>query len=130
MPNWQPNWENVVWNWGAANEAVASLQRAAGVLENSVYERGGFAAGAQREWRGRFREEFDLDLNRLSQQAQSLAAEYRALAGRIAAASEAARAEQSHRERERERWWNEKRDEEREERERRDRERRERERRN
>ena len=127
MPSWQPNWQDVVWNWGAANEAVAALNRAAGALENAVHERGGIAAGAQREWRGRFREEFDLDLNRLTQQAHSLAAEYRALANRIASASNAARSEQSHRERERQRWWNEKRDEERRERE--DRERRERERR-
>jgi uncharacterized protein YukE len=126
MPNWQPNWENVVWNWGAANEAVAALNRAAGALENSVHERSGFAASAQQEWRGFYRSEFDQELNRLKQNAQNLASEYRNLAHRIAAASEAARAEQSRRERDRERWRQEKRDEERreqEERERRERER-------
>ena len=127
MPNWQPNWENVVWNWGAANDAVAALNRAAGTLENSTVERGNFASSAQREWRGRFREEFDVDLDRLEGRGMSLAAEYRALANRIAAASAAARAEQSRRERDRERWWQEKREEERRERE--ERERRERERR-
>ena len=39
MPNWQPNWNNVVWDWGAANEAIAALHRAAGRLEESVGER-------------------------------------------------------------------------------------------
>lgn len=126
MPNWQPNWSNVVWDWGAANEAIAALHRAAGRLEESVGERQRVASEAQAEWRGRYREEFDVDLADLVRKAQSLAAEFRATANRIAAASEAARSEQSHREHERERWHREKRDEERRERE--ERERRERER--
>lgn len=126
MPNWQPNWNNVVWDWGAANEAIAALNRAAGRLEESAVERQRVAATAQVEWRGRYRQEFDGDLAELVRKAQSLAAELRATAGRIAAASEGARSEQSRREHERARWQREKREEERrerEERERRDRER-------
>jgi hypothetical protein len=128
MPNWQPNWSDVVWDQGAANEAIAALQRAAGQLESSVQERKLVAAAAQTEWRGRFREEFDIDLARMIQQALSIAAEYRIVANRIAAASTAAQNEQNHRLHERERWRHEKRDEERRERE--ERERRERERQN
>ena len=131
MPNWQPNWNDVVWDWGAANEAIAALHRAAGRLDESVGERQRVAGEAQAEWRGRYREEFDVDLNDLVQRAHSLAAEFRSTAARIASASEAARSEQSYRERERERWRREKQEEERrerEERERRDRERRDRER--
>ncbi len=126
MPNWQPNWNNVIWDWGAANEAIAALHRAASQLENSLSERGPVATAAQIEWRGRFREGFDQELARIVQRALSLAAEYRATAARIAAASAAARAEQEHRERERERWRREKADEERRDRERREREERER----
>lgn len=126
MPNWQPNWENVIWDWGAANEAIAALQRAANQLESSLAERRPVATAAQIEWQGRFREEFDQELEHIIQQALSLAAEYRATAARIAAASSAARAEQDHRERERDRWRREKADEERRERERREREERER----
>jgi hypothetical protein len=126
MPNWQPNWNNVVWDWGAASEAVAALHKAAGQLENSLTERHPVATSAQIEWRGRFREEFDRELAHIVQRALSLAAEYRATAARIAAANAAARAEQEHRERERERWRREKADEERRDRERREREERER----
>ncbi len=126
MPNWQPNWNNVVWDWGAANEAIAALHKAAGRLEASVGERQAAAGVAQREWRGRYREKFDVDLADLVRKALNLAAEYRSTAGRIASASEAARNEQNYRERERARWQQEKRDEERRERE--DRDRRERER--
>ena len=117
MPNWQPNWENVVWDWGAANEAIAALNRAAGRLEESVGERQRIAGEAQYEWRGHYREEFDIDLADLVRRAQSLAAEFRSTAGRIASASEAARSEQNYRERERERWRREKQEEERRERE-------------
>jgi hypothetical protein len=126
MPNWQPNWNDVIWDWGAANEAIGALQRAASRLDESVHERGLVAAEAQREWRGRYRDEFDVGLADLVRRAQSLAAELRTTASRIASASEAARSEQSYRERERDRWRREKQDEERRERE--DRERRERER--
>jgi uncharacterized protein YukE len=126
MPNWQPNWNDVVWDYGAANEAIAALHKAAGQLESSVQERKVMAAAAQTEWRGRYRQEFDNDLARMIQQALRIADEYRAVANRIRAASAAAQDEQSHRVHERERWWREKRDEERraqEERERRERER-------
>ena len=121
MPNWQPNWSNVVWDWGAADAAVAALHRAAIQLEESATGRQSLAAPAQREWRGRYRDEFDVDLKRLTEDAQRIAAEYRATAGRIAAASAAASAEQTRREHERERWRREKQDEERREREARDR---------
>ena len=121
MPNWQPNWNDVRWNWGAAAAASNALRRAAGQLDQTTDVRASVAGEAQQEWRGHHRETFDVDLRGVTVSFRSLAEEMRAAANRIDAASDRARAEQNHRERERDRWRREK---EREERERRDRERR------
>lgn len=121
MPNWQPNWNNVIWDWGAASAAAQELRRMADRLDESAHERRQLAGAAQAEWCGRFREEFDADLAHMLSEAQSIAAELRSAAGQIDAASVRARAEQQHRERERERWRREKQEEERREREERER---------
>ena len=113
MPNWQPNWNNVRWDWGAADEAVNALRRAADFLDSSVLERTSVAREAQQEWRGRFREQFDLELGRIVARARDLAAQFREAAGRIASASQRAYEEQRHREAERARWQREKEEEER-----------------
>jgi|GEM_PF-797841 len=126
MPSWSPNWNDVRWDWYAAARAIQALQNAANKLDQSADQRQSLASAAQREWRGRYREDFDVELARMVRQAREIAAECRAAANRIANASHAAREEQQHRERERERWRREKADEERRERERRERERRER----
>jgi len=117
MPTWQPNSQNVRWDWGAADAAVAALRAAADKIEATLAERLRCAAEAQREWRGRYREEFDVELERIKVRARELAAEYRAAADRIRSASQRAYEEQRHREHERERWRREKEDEERRERE-------------
>ena len=113
MPNWQPNWNNVHWDWGAADEAVNALRRAADLLDRSVQERLSVAREAQREWRGRYREQFDEDLARIVARARVLAAQFRDAAGRIAAASQRAYEEQRHRQAEWERWEREREEEER-----------------
>ena len=118
MPSWQPNWEDVKWDWGAASNAVQALRRSADLMETTARQRMGVAHQAQTEWRGRYRLEFDDKLRYMDQRAYGIASELRALAARIASASEAARAEQSHRESERARWRSEKEEEERRERER------------
>ena len=113
MPNWQPNWNNVHWDWGAADEAVNALRRAADLLDRSVQERLSVAREAQQEWRGRYRDQFDEELARIVARARDLAAQFREAAGRIAAASQRAYEEQRHREAERDRWRREKEEEER-----------------
>lgn len=113
MPNWQPNWSNVVWNWGAANDATAALQAAASMLDNTAAERKRKAERAKEEWRGKHRKQFDGDLARMLARAHALASECRAAADRIGGASQRARAEQTHRERERRRWHHQKAEEER-----------------
>ena len=113
MPNWQPNWENVRWDWGAADEASGALRRAADKLDASVAERTSVAREAQAEWRGGYRDKFDVDLDHMVRRARDLANQYRQAAGRIASASRRAYEEQRHREHERERWHREEEDEER-----------------
>jgi hypothetical protein len=124
MPNWQPNWNDVNWNWAAANAAADALRRAAARLEDATTRRSLAAYAAQGEWRGNHRLKFDSDLQKDLQGFSGLAAEMRLAAARIDAASAQARAEQNHRESERERWRREKADEERRERERQEEERR------
>jgi len=117
MPNWQPNWNNVLWNWGAADAAISALRSAAGVLDGTAGERIGVARDAQVEWRGLHRERFDGELTQVLNRARDLASECRTAADRIASASRRAYEEQRHRERERERWRREKEDEDRRRRE-------------
>jgi len=112
MPNWTPNWNDVRWDWGAGDEAAAALRRAADKLGGTARERLRVAREAQAEWRGRYRDEFDVHLDRMVRQARELADEYRQVASRIASAGRRAYEEQRHREYERERWRREKRAEE------------------
>jgi uncharacterized protein YukE len=117
MPNWQPNWNDVRWNWGAADTAASALRHAAGVLDATADERAGVARDAQAEWRGLFRDRFDRELAEILNRGHALADDCRAAADRVASASKRAADEQRHRERGRERWRREKEDEDRRRRE-------------
>jgi len=125
MPNWQPNWNDVQWDWGAAEEAIRALRSSADLLDSTSRERARLAEEAQAQWRGRYRKEFDSEFERIQRRSRDLAAQIRDSADRIASASHRAWEEQRHREAERQRWQREREDEERrarEERERRERE--------
>jgi len=108
MPSWQPNWNNVVWDWGAANDAMVALRATASMLDDTAGERKRKAQRATAEWRGKHREQFDGDLARMLARAHDLARECRAAADRIGVASDDASKEQTHREQERRRWWRQK----------------------
>ncbi|HRN66988.1 MAG TPA: hypothetical protein PK205_04595 [Promineifilum sp.] len=128
MPNWQPNRSDVVWDWGAANDAANELERAAGLLDELTARRRRAADTAREEWRGRYRDEFDRDLDEMLRRAGELADQMRRKAREIRGAADRARDQQNFRVSERNRWESERREEERRERE--ERERREREQRN
>jgi uncharacterized protein YukE len=113
MPNWNPNWQDVRWNHGAAESAIASLRRAADMLDQTAADRVRVADEARAEWRGRYREQFDDQLGQTVRRAHELAGEYRDAANRIARADQCAYEEQRRRERDRERWRMEKEAEER-----------------
>jgi hypothetical protein len=113
MPNWQPNWQNVRWDYDAADQAVAALRRAAEELERTADERQRAAQRATTEWRGTHRATFDAYLREALNRARALATEYRDAARRIALASQRAHEEQRRRVAQRERWQQEKAAEER-----------------
>jgi uncharacterized protein YukE len=113
MPNWQPNWNDVRWNWGAADAAIAALRRAADLLDGTTHERSQVAGEAQAQWRGLHRDRFDGELAQILRRGYDLANECRAAADRVASASRHAADEQRHREREREQWRREREEEER-----------------
>ena len=117
MPNWQPNWNDVRWDWGAANGAIFALRRAAAKLRDTWSERQRLAAVACQEWRGPFRDEFDVELRSMGKTGLDLADLYEQEANEIAGASRRAESEQRHRVAERARWQREKEDEDRRRRE-------------
>lgn len=104
MPNWQPNWQDVRWDWGAAQQASTALRCMADLLDQTASEKRKLAEEAVREWRGRFRVEFDEHLARMLSDSRNLAALCREIASRIDAASQWAREEQNRRLAERARW--------------------------
>jgi uncharacterized protein YukE len=120
MPNWNPNWNNVIWDYGDANGAANELRRGANLLDETAARRKRAADVAQQEWRGRKREQFDRDLGEMLRRARELADQMRSRAQAIDDASQRVREEQRHRQRERERWYEEKKEEDRIERERRE----------
>jgi len=113
MPNWNPNWANVRWNYHLADSAASALRSAADKLDSFSFERQRVAAEAQQEWRGIYRNEFDQTLRMMQNQSRSLADQMRDKAAEIGRASGRAWEEQKRRERDRERWWREKREEDR-----------------
>jgi hypothetical protein len=112
VPSWQPNWEDVRWDYAAADRAAFELERAADALDRTSSARGQVAERATAQWRGAFRTRFDQQLIDTLGSAWQLAGTYREAAARIRQASQRAREEQARRERDRERWRQEKAQEE------------------
>ena len=113
MPGWNPNWNDVRWNYAVANQAANELRRVARRLDTVTAERVRLADSIRQEWVGHWRDVFNIDFNNMVREAAVLANELRNAASRIDHLSERARNEQYRRERERERWKEEKRMEER-----------------
>jgi hypothetical protein len=108
MPSWQPNWQDVHWNYAAAERVAGELDRAADELGSTSDVRGQATDNAGAEWRGTYRGRFDQQTTEALRGAWWLAGESREAAARIRRASQWARDEQARRERERERWRGEK----------------------
>jgi uncharacterized protein YukE len=104
MPNWQPNWQDVRWNFAASDEAIASLRQMAHSLTEVIGQVASAAARASEEWAGPKRDEFDIQLRSLKDEAHGLADCCEGAASQVVSSSERARQEQRRREEERRRW--------------------------
>lgn len=111
MPSWQPNWEDVIFDYAAAEEAAHECDSCARFIDERHASLDPAIEEARREWRGVHRDRFDSDLMMLDREADLLAADLRLTAARIRASAEAARLEQRSREIAREQWLAEKRQE-------------------
>lgn len=111
VPNWQPNWQDVRWDFAAADRAASELDRAAEDVDRTLAARNEAAQRATAEWRGAYRMQFDAQLDGTRRTARYLAGTFRDAATRIRQASGQAMQEQASRERARERWRQEKADE-------------------
>ncbi|MEM8535617.1 MAG: hypothetical protein AAGF95_32600 [Chloroflexota bacterium] len=112
MPN--PNWNDVRWNWGVANESAARLYQVADELEYLSTQRHIRSTSALEWSAGPYRDTFQAGLTNKMHTNQRLADACRTLANRINSLSEQAREEQSRREHERDRWRQEQREKARE----------------
>lgn len=104
MPDWQPNWDDVVFDHAAADEAAAACRAAARQIDEVRGEMPGHRTTALEEWRGRYADDFDVEEVAVGRELDAVAADLRALARSIDAAAEAATTEQSNRAADRVRW--------------------------
>jgi hypothetical protein len=104
MPNWSPNWQDVRWDHGASDAAIAALRRAASEVDRQAGERARAALTMLGEWRGAHRLTFDERLRRADAEDTALAGDLRRAAQQVARLAQQAREEQSRRERERDEW--------------------------
>jgi hypothetical protein len=116
----RPNYQDVRWDHGAAEAAIAACMRAAEELEQALLNCAQAALRAQAGWQGARMESFAGARQSLEGRGRVLAADCRAAAHAITAASQQAREDQARRVYERAEW--ERAEREREEREERERE--------
>lgn len=108
MPNWQPIWEDVSFDYVAAEDAIAECQSCARYLDERSLVLGPSIQSAREQWRGRFRDEFDDEIADLEREASAAAADLRSAAVHIQHDIDEARDEQRRREAMRQQWWAEK----------------------
>ncbi|NTW97874.1 MAG: hypothetical protein HGB28_04915 [Oscillochloris sp.] len=99
-----PNWQDVCWDHGASDAAIAALGRAASEIDRMAGERARVALAVLGEWRGEHRERFNERLRQADTADASLAGDLRRASQEVARLSQQAREEQSRRERERAAW--------------------------
>jgi hypothetical protein len=104
MPNWQPNWENVTYDFAAADDAIADCRACIGFMEQREVVLGPPRRKATEQWRGRYREEFDRETLHLEGLANQVIHELHDSIRAISNETDAARNEQHRRVLERLRW--------------------------
>ncbi len=105
MPEWQPIWADVRFDHAAASAASDHLRRTAASLGMAGEERAWLATAAVEQWKGRFRQRFDTELQRVQSEGSRLSGAMRILAAAIDAASVEVASEQTAREASRVDWY-------------------------
>jgi len=104
VPNWQPNWQDVRWDFAAAERAASELDRAADQLDRTSAVRRQASERATAQWFGVYRAQFDVLVAGTLSTAHFLAGAFRDAALRIRRASVQAWDEQQRRIADRNRW--------------------------
>lgn len=105
MPSWQPNWEDVRFDYPGAEQAAADCDGCAQFLAGRHAALRPPIDAARAQWRGLNRERFDDEATAIDHHAEGLADELRMTAARIRAQADEARAEQHRRMLDREHWF-------------------------
>ena len=108
MPNWQPQWDDVQFDHGEANEAVLLCQGAMITLADRHAVLQGPYQMACVNWRGVKRYRFDAEWSAMHAQAEAVTEQLRAHIVRLQHEASVALAKQRQREAERARWFREK----------------------
>jgi uncharacterized protein YukE len=104
MPGWNPNWQDVRFNYAAAAEYVETCRTTANGMEMWQKGRDRNARTARRDWGGPHRDTFDHERREINRQTEQLIDELRQSERSVRRAAEAARGEQLQREWDRSRW--------------------------
>ena len=108
MPNWQPKWDDVMFDHEEASEAISLCRGALATLADRHAVLQGPYEMACVNWRGVKRYRFDAEWSAMHSHAEAVAEQLRAHIIRLSHESESALVEQRHRENERARWFREK----------------------
>jgi PP-loop superfamily ATP-utilizing enzyme len=112
MPAWQPNWNDVVYDFEGAEDAIVRARACRRVLEDRPGTLAAALDAAREQWRGAKRVEFDLEEEHLARRNLELIDQLDLAERRVRLEIDEAHAEQARRVAERERFWQELREEE------------------
>lgn len=104
MPDWQPDWSDVVFDHAVATDAAAACRATAATIDWALHAERAARDDATTQWHGALLGRFEDATMRITTDLDELRQELLALVHRIEAASDEAAAEQRRRDAERDRW--------------------------
>lgn len=105
MPDWQPDWSDVVFDHAAASDAAAACRATAATIDRGLHAERAARDDATMQWHGSLLRRFESATVRIATDLDDVRQELLALARRIEAGADEAATEQRRREAERDRWW-------------------------
>lgn len=104
MPDWTPNWSNVVFDHAAAADAAEACRSASRSIASVTGTAGGARGDAVADWSGAYRDDFDAEEPVVLEDLEETRTDLIGLAAAIESGASQARAEQTRREQDRDRW--------------------------